>query len=326
MKMTSATLRQKPSPCPLCRGLTRQVIAKELRRGDGEVLYCPACDHGFLDEKKYDDAKTYYAEHYRQEYSHNAESAATNARELFDVYRNYQKERLRIIAPLLTPSTRILEVGASSGQFLIHIKDLVSEVNAIELDKACCDFLNRELHIRADSNYLEASIFSLEKYDIVCAFQVMEHVDSPVDFINGLRKSTKSGGVIVLEVPNLRDPLLSVWNVAKYQKFFYHSAHLHYFTENSLRQVALESGFEPEHIEITFTQDYNLLNHLHWIMNDEPQSNCHIGLSEVLVQGNDRELASWLTEEMRTLNSRYVAKLIETKRTSNMILKLRNEN
>ena len=308
--------------CPLCSSKTDKMLAKELRRGNGEVCYCASCDHGFLVHNEQIDTKTYYAEHYRKEYSHNAEAAATNSRELYEVYRDYQGDRLKIIKPVLTRSTRLLEVGASSGQFLTHIKDQIHLVNAIELDKACCAFLNDELNIQTDSEYLENSIFANEKYEVVCAFQVMEHVEAPVSFLKGLCQATKPGGSMFIEVPNLRDPLLSVWDVASYQKFFYHSAHLHYFTENSLKMVALEAGFQPDEIEIYFTQDYNLLNHLHWIMNDGPQSNCHTGLNKVSLEGRDSEMANWLTQEMTELNSRYVARLIAAKCTSNMMMKL----
>lgn len=97
------------------------------------------------------DAKEYYGELYRQEYSHNAYAAATNAREIYRVYKNYQQDRLHHILPHLTTGSRLLEVDASAGQFLIHIKEKVGEVNAIELDKACCTFLGSELGIEADA-------------------------------------------------------------------------------------------------------------------------------------------------------------------------------
>lgn len=321
---SDSSLQVSAAACPLCGVLTDQVIAKELRRGEGLVRFCSACDHGFLVQANSVDLKEYYAEQYRQEYSHHAEVAATDARELLDVYRNYQQGRLDQIIPLLTPATRLLEVGASSGSFLVHIKDKVKTVNAIELNKVCCAFLSEELDIQSDTEYLENSIFADEEYDVVCAFQVMEHVDSPLEFLKGLRKSTKLDGVIFVEVPNLRDPLLSVWDITSYQKFFYHSAHIHYFSESSLQQVALRAGFKAEQIEISFTQDYNLLNHLHWIMNDGPQSNCHIGLSEVALSGGDQDMAKWLSMEMKALNAKYVSKLITKKCTSNMMIKLTN--
>jgi len=312
------------APCPLCHKPTRQVLTTKLRRGAGIVFYCEPCLHGFLVPDEQLDAKAYYAESYRQEYSHNAEAAATNARELFDVYRNYQSDRLGAIRPYLSTTTRLLEVGASSGQFLVNIKDGVALVHAIELDTACCAFMRNELAITADSEYLRESNFADETYDVVCSFQVMEHVPDPVAFLRDLRQSTKIGGTIFVEVPNLCDPLLSVWGVSAYQQFFYHSAHLHYFTEASLAQVATEAGFAQDKVEISFTQDYNLLNHLNWVMNNTPQATCSIGLSEIDLPGVNHDIATWLTEEMRSLNQQYLAKLVAAKATSNMMMVLKN--
>lgn len=326
--MNQTTDQQSAHPaaaCPLCASKTSEILAHQLRRGNGTVRYCPACDHGYLAQEHMVDAKEYYGELYRQEYSHNAEAAATNAREIYRVYKDYQQDRLHHISPHLTASSRLLEVGASAGQFLVHIKDTVGEVNAIELDKACYAFLGSELGIEADAEFLENSRFAGQTYDVACAFQVIEHVEQPVEFLKTLRQATKKGGTIFIEAPNLRDPLLSVWDVPTYRKFFYHSAHLHYFTETSLRKVALDAGFRPDQIEISFTQDYNLLNHLHWIMNNGPQADCHVGLSEINLCGPNQEIAAWLTEEMRALNRKYIAKLVAAKCTSNMLMKLRHD-
>ncbi len=308
--------------CPLCGCEVDKTLASELRRGHGQVQYCASCEHGFLTKSLRLDPKQYYAETYRQEYSHNAAAAVTNARELFDVYKNYQRDRLRFVDPLLKSETRLLEVGASSGQFLVHIKDKVSIANAIELDTACCTFMRENLGLQVDSELLDDSAFAGETYDVVCAFQVMEHVENPVAFLEGLRKATKPGGCIFVEVPNIFDPLLSVWNVPAYQKFYYHAAHLHYFSAASLRLVASRAGFAAEEVDVLPTQDYNILNHLHWIMNNGPQTDCHIGLSEILFNGKDVEMADWLTEEMRALNEKYVSKLIAKNKTSNLMLKL----
>jgi 2-polyprenyl-3-methyl-5-hydroxy-6-metoxy-1,4-benzoquinol methylase len=311
--------------CPLCASGTFEVLANQLRRGNGLVRYCQNCDHGYLVQDHVVDAKHYYGEMYRREYSHNAAPAETHAREIHLVYKNYQQSRLHSIMPHLNSASRLLEVGASAGQFLVHIKGKVSAVNAIEPDKACHEFLGSELGIEADVEFLEDSRFAGRTYDIVCAFQVIEHVEDPVAFLRTLRRATKKGGKIFIEAPNLKDPLLEVWDVKSYRKFFYHSAHLHYFTEASFRKVARDAGFSSEQIEVKFTQDYNLLNHLHWIMNDGPQDDCHVGLSDINLRGRNEEIASWLNEEIRAINQRYIAKLIAAKSTANMLMELRND-
>jgi 2-polyprenyl-3-methyl-5-hydroxy-6-metoxy-1,4-benzoquinol methylase len=311
--------------CPLCSVECNQLLAPELRRGKGQVLYCSSCDHGFLAENMIQDSRAYYDGGYRQEYSHNAEVAATDAREIYEIYSQFQYDRLRIIKPELTASSKVLEVGASAGQFLSHIKNDVATVHAIELDSACCKFINDIVGVECDADFLENSRFADDRYDVICAFQVMEHVEDPVAFLSTLKRVARPGAAIFIEVPNLRDPLLSVWDVPAYRKFFYHSAHLHYFTENSARQVAEKAGFAASHVEVFFTQDYNLLNHLHWIMNDGPQSNCLVGLSEVFLNGPDSRMSNWLSEEIKELNQRYINRLVEGKQTSNMLIRMQND-
>ena len=308
--------------CGICGNTTAQILTDRLRKGTGTVIYCKSCDHGSLIPDEKIDTKEYYSKKYRKEYSHRASGSTTNAREIYDTYNKYQGHRVELISQYLFPTAKVLEVGASAGQFLSNIKSQVAQVDAIELDESCCEFMRNEFNIRADSEFIRTSKFCDEKYDVVCAFQVMEHVESPVDFLLDLRLSMKKNSWAFVEVPNLHDPLLSVWNVNSYKTFYYHSAHLHYFSETSLKKAAINAGFLPGQISIKFTQDYNLLNHLNWIMNGAPQATCDVGLSEINVRGANEEISNWLTEKLKSLNSEYIAKLITTKVTSNLMMVL----
>ena len=60
-------------------------------------------------------------------------------------------------------------------------------------------------------------------------------------------------------------------------------------------------------------------------MNDGPQENCLLGMSEVSLNGKDNDISEWLSAEMHALNKRYVERLVASKQTSNMIMRLKNE-
>ena len=325
MKIAPEKSSKISADCPICGSETSNVQSSELRRGTGIVLHCCDCDHGFLATNSILDLKTYYETEYRKEYSHNSEMSSTTPAELFEIYSKFQQNRLPHVLSELEKDSKLLEVGASAGQFLTHIKDQVETVHAIELDKDCCEFLTNNLNIENDSNYLEDSKFSDEEYDVICAFQVMEHVDDPVYFLKSLKKNAKPGGKIFVEVPNLRDPLLTVWDIPSHHKFFYHSAHLQYFTENSILTAAIKAGYSRSGVEVFFTQDYNLLNHMHWVMNEKPQENCLVGMNQIKFSGFDDTITNWLTDEFKRLNKRYIDRLVEKKLTSNMLLKLTND-
>lgn len=230
--------------CPVCAVSTTKILADSLRRGEGIVYYCEACDVGFLKNERQVDLKEFYAEEYRKTVAHTAEAAATNAREIFDIYKKFQKSRIEIIHPYINDKTHFLEIGASAGQFLTTITDKCERLCAIEVDKDCAVFLDQEFDIEIDTNFLEDSAFANDQFDIVTAFQVLEHTDDPVSFMKSVHHVTRPGGRVFIEVPNLYDPLLSVWNVPSYQTFYYHGDHLFYFSAKALNCVAERAGFD----------------------------------------------------------------------------------
>lgn len=311
--------------CPLCNKPGSSLLASELRRGTGIVYFCADCEHGYLVDNPHKDAKAYYDGEYRKEVSHKATVASTNPKEIFDTYVRYQSDRLEVIVPNLTKSTRLLEVGASAGQFIAHVKDLVALVHAIELDSECASFLRSNLNVEVETEFLSESEFHANKYDIVCAFQVLEHVGNASQFIESLKQVCEYGGKIFVEVPSLHDPLRAVWAVPEYEKFYFHSEHLHYFSAQSLTRAAVMAGFRPDQVSVRFSQDYNVLNHVNWILNRIPQPECHFGLSDIRLDGVDREIASWLSDEMQALNRRYIERLQRKGKTSNLMLIISND-
>lgn len=306
--------------CPICLTNTDKILTNKLRRGEGIVYYCKNCDLGFLD-KKIENIKEYYDKEYREEYSHKAEKNTTHAKEIFDIYKNYQKDRLDILNKYTTKKESLLEVGSSAGQFLSHLKDEFKVLNGIELDSLCCEFVKNNLHIDVDNDFLESSKFNKKEfYDTVCSFQVLEHTSNPVEFLKSINSVLKKDGKAFIEVPNLYDPLLSVWNVPSYNTFYYHSAHTFYFSYKSLLDISNKAGFKI--IDTIYLQDYNILNHLNWIMNDSPQGDCKMGLDKPLLEGRDDEISDWLNDKIQELNKEYFKKLSNSKKTSNIMVVL----
>lgn len=299
------------APCPLCGTPTKTVLTRVLRRGHGTVFKCEGCDYGFLIAPKVD-AKEYYGGRYREHVSHRAEPSPTTPQEIFDVYSKFQADRLARVMPYVKSDSHVLEIGASAGQFLSYLDGKCARRCAIELDAACCEFMQSKLGIESDDK-----LFAKDKFDVVCAFQTLEHVDDPVKFLRDVQSVLKPGGVAFIEVPNIHESLLTVWDIPEYVPFYFHADHLSYFSHTSLTKVAYQAGFDG--ISIRYTQDYNLLSHLHFIMNRAPQPTCEIGLGPVRLKGKNADIANWLSSELASLNIRYIKRLQEIGATSNLM-------
>lgn len=257
--------------CPFCSKTAKKVLSEVLRDGIGRVVYCKNCELGMLDTTTYSskDIIDYYCSGtYRKTHSPIL-GKSLSPKEIFKINVPFQGSRVNLIAPYSGKDKSLLEIGCSAGQFLFYANksygsiygyDLNAEEFKYAIKKTGCKILTDDL-----------------KVDVICAFQVLEHVSEPKRFIEEyFLKHLKPNGKIIIEVPSLYDPLLYLYDVPTYKKFFFHKAHLWYFTPFSLLKLMNSLGLEGH---IFYTQDYNFLNHLNWYFLGKPQKSCTEGLT-----------------------------------------------
>ncbi|MFC1674282.1 class I SAM-dependent methyltransferase [Candidatus Omnitrophota bacterium] len=263
--------------CLLCNNDTSFIIANKLRNGNKKnVYYCKKCDLGMLDYKRSDkDLKIFYNRNYRKEFKPRL-NKAPDLKELFDIYSNFQANRIKLIKKFLTKKMKLLEIGCSVGMFLFHVKKYVKEITGIDYDSESAHFASRKCLSPIFDVDIENTNLKEKTFDIICMFQVLEHIKNPYEFLMKYRKYLKPNGIIYVEVPNLHDALIYAYGLPNHYNFYFHKAHLWYFTAKSLKILMKKVGFDGR---IYCAQDYNILNHMHWISVDAPQDDCIFGLS-----------------------------------------------
>jgi 2-polyprenyl-3-methyl-5-hydroxy-6-metoxy-1,4-benzoquinol methylase len=306
--------------CPICNKPSPKVIADTLRTGEKrKVFLCTRCDVGILDAHiSAADLKKYYASEYRK-IGRPKLAATSETDELFSIYSRFQDDRLRLLKPYLTKNTKLLEVGCSAGMFLYHVKPLVKEIVGIDFDLASAAYAAKKCHCKVYTTDIKETPLKKKYFDVIVAFQTLEHVSDPKAFIAGLEEYLAPGGVIAIEVPNLNDALAHVYNLPRHYQFFYHKSHLWYFTEKSLEKVMASSGFKGK----TFhTQDYNIMNHMNWIVNDAPQGTPLAGLSAPVLPirtNASPQITKTLDTFIKRMDIEYKKTLADLKITSNII-------
>lgn len=98
----------------------------------------------------------------------------------------------------------LLEIGPSRGAFCYAAKLSGFEVSAIEMDSNCVDFLNTKMKIHAHCTADPSKILLMEKekYDVICLWHSLEHMNRPWEILYNCIYALKTGGIIVIAVPN----------------------------------------------------------------------------------------------------------------------------
>jgi SAM-dependent methyltransferase len=121
----------------------------------------------------------------------------------------YLRERFEFeyIKSKISVGCDVLEVGCGNGIFgsmLSHVNYTGLEFNQIASDQA-----NRSGVFVLKESIQNHATSHKEKYDFVCAFQVLEHVPDVHSFIDSCLMCLKPGGFLILSVPS-HDSFLSV--------------------------------------------------------------------------------------------------------------------
>jgi SAM-dependent methyltransferase len=110
----------------------------------------------------------------------------------------------QIIKELNIGRGAVLDLGAGSGALLARLQDAgFNDLSAAELDTAKFGLAGLT-PMAVDLNALFAHEFS-RKFSLVTAVEIIEHLDSPRQFLGEVRQLLADDGFLVLTTPNVAD-------------------------------------------------------------------------------------------------------------------------
>lgn len=153
----------------------------------------------------------------------------------------------------LADGFRILEVGCAHGAYLERISkkfDLDYAVG-LELNESTVsknegwEIKNESIQSFSDKN--------TEKFDLVCSYQVLEHISKVKTFIDSKIKCIKKGGILILSVPNNNSKVVNINSCLNNPPH-----HMGLWDKNSLKK--LEKLFPLKLLDIHFEplQEYHV--------------------------------------------------------------------
>lgn len=102
---------------------------------------------------------------------------------------------------------RILNIGAATGRTTEWLASY-GEVVTLEYDQECCDYLIQEKGIDAIQGSITELPFADASFDLVCAFDVIEHVADDMRGVSEMHRVLRDGGYCYITVP----ALMSLWS------------------------------------------------------------------------------------------------------------------
>ncbi len=188
---------RKEINCPACNSSN---LSNEFVKEGFNYVSCKNCFSLFLNPRPakevfdnfYKDSKSskYWAEHFYP-------STAEKRRENIFIPRVERIKKL-CLDNNLSPST-VMDVGSGYGIFLEEWKKISPETNliGIEPSKHLAEIC-RKKNINVLEKVVEEVTGYDEKVDLLVCFEVFEHIHSPEDFIQKLKKLIKPQGHIIL--------------------------------------------------------------------------------------------------------------------------------
>jgi SAM-dependent methyltransferase len=269
-------LANTPQICRLCQAAHGdfEVVGDFVYGGQAEQKFyrCPDCDIAFLFPPTNEEEE---AQFYAQEFEKFMEGRAGENRDWTgpEAHIASNQDQVSRRLPFLEqhlgrPGVRLLELGCSSGFMLLPLKERGVEVMGVEPSGLFTNFVrSRDIPVYESLEDFESQSGAAGELNLVTHYFLLEHVRDPLSFLNQCLDLLKPDGTVFFEVPSRDDPLVTIYDIPAFHKFYWSVAHHWYFNQGSLKFLLDQLPCEYEMIP---DQRYDLSNHMWWAMAGQP--------------------------------------------------------
>jgi 2-polyprenyl-3-methyl-5-hydroxy-6-metoxy-1,4-benzoquinol methylase len=158
------------------------------------------------------------------------------------------EDRLADFGSRVAPG-RLLDVGCSCGYFMEVAAARGFDAHGVEFSANAIAAARPDIQARIHEGSLD-TLPDSAPFDVVSAFDLIEHVPDPRGFLRGCAKRLRPGGVLLISTPDtghfLRHLMRSRWPMLQPMQ------HLHLFSRQALEQALRSEGFDEVRVDTAY--------------------------------------------------------------------------
>jgi SAM-dependent methyltransferase len=154
-------------------------------------------------------------------------------------YRALRRLRRR----LPPPGARVLDIGTAGGAFLDAAKRYGYDAVGLEPSRHLVE-RGQARGLAVEQGTIATNPLPPASFDLVCLWDVLEHVTDPAGALRAIRPLLKPAGLLLINFPDI-----GTWQARLAGRRFWWilSVHLHHFARPTLARLCARTGFQVVH-------------------------------------------------------------------------------
>lgn len=207
-----------------------------------------------------------YSDYYKSEKYRVKVEGTSDIEHFYMEHDRESLDKLKITGTEIYRNKVVADIGCAGGAFLDYVSTVARQVVAIEPSEIYQNAMAKRGY-ECFSYAGEAKEKYRGKIDVIVSFDVIEHVENPIQFVNDAYELLNDGGRAFIGTPT-DAPVMRQLMGEEYSSFVFTTQHPWVFSRKSLALMAEKCGIEQA--SFRYYQRYGLGNCLNWLINRKP--------------------------------------------------------
>jgi ubiquinone/menaquinone biosynthesis C-methylase UbiE len=187
-----------------------------------------------------------------------------NRREL-KLIQNYGLAKRAQIILDHKPFGRLLDIGCGTGRFILYMRNYHKwDVVGYEPNEELANQLSQNHGLKIMSSSHDLNNIEDATYDVISMWDVLEHVDNPLNSLLEIQRIIRSDGILVVRLPNFDSWDAKIFGI--YWAGFDSPRHLYVFNIDNITTLLSKSGFKIVSVRSDIGGYLNLVKSIRFMM------------------------------------------------------------